>query len=932
MLFRLIIAGLLVVPTLSAARLSSGQVTAEFNDRGLVSLRDNATRFTYRFTRDDFAIRIGGRTYESSSMGTPVQTPLEWTLVFSYEAGPLSIDVVYELRPEWRFLSKQIVVRAGTKFQVEEIAVFEDRLADTPEDVYAIRHGRENLGTRDYGAALRFEKSRGLLVTAQNPFLAFERDGEAFTLSYKPDMEWNPEWGAFEADRGLLAPYELSGRRQPEQMLAEWRMGPFENRPGMDVAEVETFTGLVRSFLLYRPAHPLNIMVGWCVNDYQIDIGTPEGRTEYKRIFDMATQLGAENVLFAPADSQVSNRSESRDDWGWEYLLWLGLGPKIRRAEFDPATGSLPAPVQEMLDYAGSRGLKLVAYVYPVMGFTQNKEWLVGARGNRANLGIHSFQDWLIQALEDFHRRTGISGYSFDHTFLNLEGASRYSQWWGWRRVMEKLRTDIPDLVVDGRQAYQLYGPWSWLAGSYPHPTMNDEQPESFVSFPDLKFDRVSADRERFTAYRYRNYEFAPSEIVPGFITHQTARSNDSGRMPEASTPAGPVLTPFRQRDWDYLGWRYSLLSSIAVAGWNNVLNMIPARDPDEFRLFPEADRAWFRHWIDWTDAQKNYLRHTRTILGQPAIGKADGTAAVTGDSGFVFLFNPNGRRVHAEFTLDDTIGLEGKGKYTLRELYPLEQRLLAKPGIGPWSYGDTISMQLDGGSATVLEIAPYQRLRQPELYNSPGEARLDGKTLRLTGIMGEAGTSETLLVSAPSGDISEIELGGRTFPATRGKDGIIEIPVRFAGAPFRHYQQVGDYDPPFTGGRWSGSVTIPQRVFDQLDARRKAWPIAWTSEDERSTWLAPHRLLLYVQFAEPDDQWKAALTIDGRPVPLEKAYASVRVNKRNFTGFYADVSSLAPDREHKIELELPAGLKPGQFQGVFFENVETAYTGEILP
>ena len=81
---------------------------------------------------------------------------------------------------------------------------------------------------------------------------------------------------------------------------------------------------------------------------------------------------------------------------------------------------------------------------------------------------------------------------------------------------------DIPDIVIDGRQAYQNYGPWSWLAGSYPHPTSTDEQPESFISFPDLKLDRVSADRERYTAYRYRNYEFAPSEIVPGFITHQT--------------------------------------------------------------------------------------------------------------------------------------------------------------------------------------------------------------------------------------------------------------------------------------------------------------------------------------------------------------------------------------------------------------------------
>ena len=82
------------------------------------------------------------------------------------------------------------------------------------------------------------------------------------------------------------------------------------------------------------------------------------------------------------------------------------------------------------------------------------------------------------------------------------------------------------------------------------------------------------------------------------------------------------MLLPFRARDWDYLGWRYSLLSSIAVAGWNNVLDMIPARDPEECRPSPPPTGEWFRGWIDWTATNKEYLRHTRTILGQPAIGQ----------------------------------------------------------------------------------------------------------------------------------------------------------------------------------------------------------------------------------------------------------------------------------------------------------------------
>ncbi len=919
----------------AAAQLSNGVITAEFDNRGLTTIVDHDSHETYRFPKDGFAVTLDGHTWGSDSLKPESRKMTPSRVAYYYNAGPYKIDVVYELRPRWHFVSKQIMIVEAPKgkFQLDEFTVFRGSVAGPVSDAAVVNRARENLGTGDYGAFLRFGKSRGLLITAQNPFLAFRRNGDEFSLSYKPAMEWNMDRGVFEADRGVLAPYKPSGRRLPERMLPEWRLGPIDETPGLDEAEVSAFTEAVRAFLLYQPSNPLNIVVSWCANDYQIDIATPAGRAEYKRILDMAAALGAEHVLFAPANSEVSRRDDSRDDWKWENLLWLGLGQRIRRNQWDVTHGPIPASDQEMLDYARSKRLGLVAYVYPVMGFTQNKEWLLGNEGTRANLGVYSFLEWLSAALEAFLKHTGISGYSFDHTFLTYQGASKYAQWWGWRLVMERLRRDLPDVVIDGRQAYQLYGPWTWLAGNYPHPTSTDEQPESFVSFPDLKIDRVSADRERYTAYRYRNYEFAPSEIVPGFITHQTPRNDDTGRMPQARTATDEILLPFRRRDWDYLGWRYSLMSSIAVAGWNNVIDMIPARDPDEFRNFSGADRAWFQHWIDWADANKEYLRRTRTILGQPAIGKIDGTAAILDDTGYVFLFNPNGRRLEAKFTLDETLGLKEnpRGKYILRELYPLDDPLIAKPRTGAWSWGDTVTREMDGGSALVLGIEPEEATDDPRIFNVPGTGVVDNDVLRLTGVSGEAGTRETILVSLPdSGKVSSVEIDGAVFPFTQVKSGLIAVPVAFAGAEFHHYQQVDKYDPSFTGGPVHAAFRVPRRVFDQLEARRKAWPIPWTEEDYRSTWLAPERLLLFVQLAEPDDQWTAALKIDGQPVELKKAYASVRAFRRNFVGFYADISRLAADAEHTLDLELPKALKPGQYQGVFFENVETEYTTQV--
>ena len=128
--------------------------------------------------------------------------------------------------------------------------------------------------------------------------------------------------------------------------------------------------------------------------------------------------------------------------------------------------------------------------------------------------------------------------------------------------------------------------------------------------------------------------------------------------------------------------------------------------------------------------------------------------------------------------------------------------------------------------------------------------------------------------------------------------------------------------DPGFTGGTLTATFTVPRWVFDQLAARRRAWPIPWTAADSLATWLVPERLLLFVQIAEPDEGWAVSVKIDGRPVELRKAYSSIRRVPRDFVGFWADISALSPDQSHVLEVLVPT-LKRGQLQGVFLENVE---------
>ena len=237
---------LLASASLYAASLSNGKLTAEFGERGLTSLAG------YRLTDDSFSITLDGKTFDSGALAIPKQKAGSGQFTFTYSAGLYQFKVVYELRPDWQFLSKQVVVEAprGATFHVNDIAVLRESLAEAPSDVHVIHRARPKLGTADYGAAIRFNSGRGLLAVVQNPFLTFEGERGRFSLRYRPDMLWDASWGSFESDRALLAPCHLSGHRLLEKMIPEWKLQAEDKSTGLDEAEVDTFTGLVRAFLL----------------------------------------------------------------------------------------------------------------------------------------------------------------------------------------------------------------------------------------------------------------------------------------------------------------------------------------------------------------------------------------------------------------------------------------------------------------------------------------------------------------------------------------------------------------------------------------------------------------------------------------------------------------------------------------------------------
>jgi hypothetical protein len=919
----------------NALALENGLLKAEFNDRGLVSLTGIKANRKIVLSADPSALTIDGTKISVETLGLAEIETKPARLTYRYTQDPYTIEVVYELRPGWGFLSKQVILTSAVSapFHVSEVTPLASSLSLPVLDELKIAGGKWGSFCRFGGVeAAANAPSWGLFFVVQNPFMAWKRDGRSVTASYAPDMDWKPDDGPFASDRLCIGLYELSGVHFPAQAVPEWKFVADYGKlmaevPTIDANEVNALTDCVRSFLLYYPGR-VRVHIPWCENDYQVDVGTTEGIEEYKRIMDRAVELGATHLLYTPANRELSRLEDNADAWGWENVLWFGLGQKLRKGEWDPARDDVPPGLQAMLDYAASKNLKLMAYAYPSLPFLRKPEWTrwagdkVGGYAG-ADTGLRSFQDWWIAKLLAFVRKTGAAGFSFDHWWIAYNNASsRYAQWYGCRRILETLRREVPEIVIDGRQQYQNFGPWTWLAGSYPHPTLTDEQPESFTAFPDLHTDRVSADRQRFAAWTYRVERFAPPEIVPGFITHQSERSDEKGVMRRDR---------FRPKDWDSLGWKYSLLSSIATAPFNHVINFIPARDAEEFKAFSEDDKAWFRRWLDWTEENARYMHALRPIIGPPMVGRPDGTAAIVDGRGFVFLFNPNPGRVEARFKLDASIGLVEGDRFVIREIHPGEGKLIGSAE-GFWKAGSEVVLPLAGAEARVFEIFPAPaELEEPALFNTTGSLAFKNGRLALSEVSGETGTSSEALVLLPAGKtVRAVSVNGVPLPFRQNAD-MVPFTVRFAGKAFGRLQRVGSYDPAFTGGTVRAKLAIPSRVFRQLADRKAKWPVAYTADDLQAPWLGPWRLLLFVSIADPLETMDVAVKINGSPVEVKKAYNSVYPHSpnRTYLGSYLDLSGLKPDMAYDIEATIPP-LAPGQFLGLFFENIEAEYTTRI--
>ena len=91
------------------------------------------------------------------------------------------------------------------------------------------------------------------------------------------------------------------------------------------------------------------------------------------------------------------------------------MGEQIREGAWLPSQGSVPQDIVEMIEYAASKGIKMLAYVYPCLAFQAVPGAIINGAADLSNM---EFQDWMLQTLLDFQRVTKGGGFAWDHNIF----------------------------------------------------------------------------------------------------------------------------------------------------------------------------------------------------------------------------------------------------------------------------------------------------------------------------------------------------------------------------------------------------------------------------------------------------------------------------------------------------------------------------------
>jgi len=217
---------------------------------------------------------------------------------------------------------------------------------------------------------------------------------------------------------------------------------------------------------------------------------------------------------------------------------------------------------------------------------------------------------------------------------------------------------------------------------------------------PDIHLDRLYGDMNRVYAFGSNAIFLRPWHRMLNCVNHYGQESTVHDRA----------------------GFRYSLLSALAMAG-QVTFNAVPENMPD-------SEIAFARKWLTWAGTNKDYLREGFKLFDRTAhyadIWQGDaeslsGFAHIRKDRGYVFLFNPAAVEQVAELTL--ALDAPESTQFVVEEVFP-GGLTLQGPLAGQYAPNGKVRASVPAKQVRILWIAPASAT--PEKRNlMPEDTRL---------------------------------------------------------------------------------------------------------------------------------------------------------------------------------------------------------------
>ncbi len=759
--------------------LANDKIRVTISEAGALNSVENLLAAeTYSFRSDIFTLDTDrGLFSNSNTQPAKVATGRE-RLVFHYQfgaggpdgAGAISADLIYTLAGSNGFFRRALSVSNAAPLRVRNLVLGATTFS-TP--------AHETVHYVSFIAAptvefIRHEKG-GLFTGIENPYFNADLSVQGVSLSFAPALILKPGEG-YASEPQFMGVFKRSGV-MIEDSGRDFRYNA--NASGykpLDRNETRAMRAFALDYLAPSQKQFLNI-------NYQFFHPLPQmPRTEqdqeyFTKTTDTFAAIGGDMIIFKPLHPYSK--------------------PTADRGFWDVIPDDPKHTARQIVDYARGKGISHGFYMGCAahgnegnaagLNFRPDKlEWKKSdAAGRRAPdncLACDDFYEWWFMVQNNTIQKYKLSNWSWDPSLgsgMNCHDESHghfadQGGYKGWRRCLElmaRLKSANPGLFIQGFYGTKNFGLWG-LKHVDQHEVLNEQSIIVSTRHHQISDDRQNADGLRFQNNWSMRFRFTPA-VMGHSLTHRVSEG---------------VFDPELIKAWDYYGWQYGVMSSLAIAG-----SLMPTILPYEADLVP-GFAEFYKKWQRWAKDTFEYVNYTEPFGEQVQPGAVDGYARIKGDHGFIFLFNGNPRPAEITFEVGDEINLQATGDFEFIELYPSENSrvVLDNSGKSSFARGEKASLTVPANACSLLELKRATPQSAPLLVGAAGDVMLAGDKVSITGIKGRPGEGATCRVRIPHPQsVKGVTVNGIPQPFTRTSDEICLTP-RFAGE--RHVRELDNW------------------------------------------------------------------------------------------------------------------------------------------